>query len=276
MVKYTIFVQVWNTWNPMCLPHPNLPVGKTTLMVSTTQASRPLKMLTLCSFKLGAWLPSDLESHPTRTESSITSSWKTQTLTYFIETPSHNMDNGNSLTHSDSEYSWRWLHTLNVSNNKDLLQNHATCMSGYVQAYTVHPTCCDWDDCVFKLTSQHRISCETTWWSLVNSGYWYLMGGPGPSSKATSINVAGTFSCNNRVSNSTLKFQMGNNFGIWCSSTYCSALYLLECFEKKLREQKYFPWLHSGRIITKFTKKKNTFIFLCCLLADRKTKLLKL
>lgn len=33
-------------------------------------------------------------------------------------------------------------------------------------------------------------------WSLVSSGYWYLMLGPGPSSKATNMNVAGTFSWN--------------------------------------------------------------------------------
>lgn len=45
-------------------------------------------------------------------------------------------------------------------------------------------------------TSQHLINRDTTMCSLVNSGYWYLMMGPGPSSSATNMNVDGTFSCN--------------------------------------------------------------------------------
>jgi hypothetical protein len=42
-------------------------------------------------------------------------------------------------------------------------------------------------------TSQHLTSCDTTEYSLLNSAYWYLIGGPGPSSRATIINNAGTF-----------------------------------------------------------------------------------
>ena len=42
--------------------------------------------------------------------------------------------------------------------------------------------------------SQQRTRCDTTAYSLLSSAYWYLMGGPGPSSNATSMKSCGTFS----------------------------------------------------------------------------------
>ena len=42
--------------------------------------------------------------------------------------------------------------------------------------------------------SQQRTRCDTTAYSLLSSAYWYLMGGPGPSSSATSMKSCGTFS----------------------------------------------------------------------------------
>ena len=50
------------------------------------------------------------------------------------------------------------------------------------------------EDCMRVETSQHRTSWETTVYSLPSSAYWYLMGGPGPSSRATSMKVPGTLS----------------------------------------------------------------------------------
>lgn len=41
--------------------------------------------------------------------------------------------------------------------------------------------------------SLERTSIETTWCNLLRSGYWYLIGGPGPSSNATCMKIAGTF-----------------------------------------------------------------------------------
>lgn len=168
---------------------------------------------------------------------------KPKRLTYFIKAFRHNRDDGNQCINSDSEYS-EGDHTLNVNNNTVLLHKQPTYFSGNGQVHIVHPTCCDWDDCVLELTSQHRISCETTWWSLVNSGYWYLMGGPGPSSKATSIKVAGTFSCKNRIktSNGYLFWDLGQ------SSIYWSSLYLLEYLEEKWTEENSFSSMHSSRI----------------------------
>jgi len=167
-------------------------------MVKMSQTSRTLKIGIMLLQNVWNWLPIDGESYRTRTESSTTLPWKPHRLTYFIKALRHNRDDGNQCINSDSDYS-EDDHTLNVNNKTVLLHKQPTYLSRNGQVYTVHPTCCDWDDCVLELTSQHRISCETTWWSLVNSGYWYLMGGPGPSSKATSINVAGTFSCKNRI-----------------------------------------------------------------------------
>lgn len=48
------------------------------------------------------------------------------------------------------------------------------------------------EDCIRDVTSQQRMSCETTVYSFPSSAYWYLIGGPGPSSRATSMKVAGT------------------------------------------------------------------------------------
>lgn len=59
------------------------------------------------------------------------------------------------------------------------------------------------EDCILDETLQHRISCDTTEYSLPSSAYWYLMGGPGPSSKDTSIKVAGTLSFRSCVFSAT-------------------------------------------------------------------------
>ena len=48
------------------------------------------------------------------------------------------------------------------------------------------------EDCILDETLQQRISWDTTEYNLPNSAFWYLIGGPGPSSKDTSIKVAGT------------------------------------------------------------------------------------
>lgn len=55
------------------------------------------------------------------------------------------------------------------------------------------------EDCIRDVTSQQRTSCDTTVYSFPSSAYWYLMGGPGPSSSATSMKVAGTPSFNSWV-----------------------------------------------------------------------------
>lgn len=61
--------------------------------------------------------------------------------------------------------------------------------------YTIkHSTLPLFEDCILDETLQHRISWDTTEYNLPNSAYWYLIGGPGPSSKDTSIKIAGTFS----------------------------------------------------------------------------------
>lgn len=70
-------------------------------------------------------------------------------------------------------------------------------------------TCCE--DSIFEETSQHLIRVATTLCNFVSSGYWYLMAGPGPSSSATNINVAGTFNCKK-------KFQLINN-NVTCNTT---------------------------------------------------------
>ena len=59
------------------------------------------------------------------------------------------------------------------------------------------------EDCILEETLQQRISCDTTEYSLPNSAYWYLIGGPGPSSKDTSIKVAGTFNFRSCVFSAT-------------------------------------------------------------------------
>ena len=55
----------------------------------------------------------------------------------------------------------------------------------------------DWpsmDDWARLEISQQRTRLDTTWNSLPSSAYWYLMGGPGPSSRDTEMNSEGTFS----------------------------------------------------------------------------------
>lgn len=59
------------------------------------------------------------------------------------------------------------------------------------------------EDCILEDTLQQRISCDTTEYNLPNSAYWYLIGGPGPSSKDTSIKVAGTFNFKSCVFSAT-------------------------------------------------------------------------
>ena len=58
----------------------------------------------------------------------------------------------------------------------------------------------DWpsmDDWARLVISQQRTREETTWNSLPSSAYWYLMGGPGPSSSDTEMKREGTFSFSN-------------------------------------------------------------------------------
>lgn len=59
------------------------------------------------------------------------------------------------------------------------------------------------EDCIREETLQQRISCDTTVYSFPSSAYWYLIGGPGPSSRATSMKVAGTFSFRSCVFSAT-------------------------------------------------------------------------
>lgn len=59
------------------------------------------------------------------------------------------------------------------------------------------------EDCIRDDTLQQRISCDTTVYSFPSSAYWYLIGGPGPSSRATSMKVAGTFSFRSCVFSAT-------------------------------------------------------------------------
>lgn len=59
------------------------------------------------------------------------------------------------------------------------------------------------EDCILDETLQQRISCDTTEYNLPNSAYWYLIGGPGPSSKDTSIKVAGTLNFRSCVFSAT-------------------------------------------------------------------------
>lgn len=65
------------------------------------------------------------------------------------------------------------------------------------------------EDCILDETLQQRISCDTTEYNLPNSAYWYLIGGPGPSSKDTSIKVAGTLNFRSCVFSATPTVQKG-------------------------------------------------------------------
>lgn len=88
------------------------------------------------------------------------------------------------------------------------------------------------EDCIRDETLQQRISCDTTVYSFPSSAYWYLIGGPGPSSRATSMKVAGTFSFRSCVFSAT---------PLWGR-------------EEKKKKSCFWHWKH---IIFRIFKKKN-------------------
>ena len=90
------------------------------------------------------------------------------------------------------EYGWNFF----VENNEhNLITFKAKITTTKKYNQYIKTLTCD-DDWHLEETSQHLTSWDTTEYNLPNSAYWYLMGGPGPSSKATNMNVAGTFNFN--------------------------------------------------------------------------------
>lgn len=65
-------------------------------------------------------------------------------------------------------------------------------------------------------------------YSFPNSAYWYLIGGPGPSSSATSINVAGTFNFKSCVFSATPKWKDDKREKSLEKSNYILSKYYLQ------------------------------------------------
>ena len=111
--------------------------------------------------------------------------------------------------------------------------------------------------------SQQRTRCDTTAYSLLSSAYWYLMGGPGPSSNATSMKSCGTLSRSSCSFWKTHSAVENSSVPHGTIKTSCALLYKASLYTKMEKS-----WLHSTCIwenanITLLAESR--YLFIICL-----------